>query len=148
VDGHRVYFLGGTMFYHAYLNHNTAELRLIRNLIKNYGGKQGLKVEINQKLLQSENIQFTYVSTEQTPLVVSYAWSPHWKAYVDGKEIKVYNVEDLIFLSLPKGKHFVEVKYGNTPVHYYANSISVLTFLFLGFLVYRERIRAAKKEVA
>lgn len=148
----KVLFVGPNLFYHAFLTHSDKELELVNYIVRGKAfanrrseARTPSNSKISLKRFEPEFLSFEIQAQRPEPVLVSYSFSPHWKAYVDGKETKVYNIEDLIFLSLPKGKHFVEVKYGNTPIHYSANSISVLTLLLLGFLVYRERRRTSLK---
>jgi uncharacterized membrane protein len=155
VKGGKVLFVGPNLFYHAFLTHRDKELELLNYMVtgRTYANRRleastASNSEISLKQFKPELISFQIETQKPEPVLVSYSFSPHWKAYLDGKEIKVYNIEDLILLSLPKGKHFVEIKYENTPIHYYANSISVLTLLLLGFLVYKEKRRVSTKEEA
>lgn len=143
----RVYFLGGNLFYNVYLTRNKAGLKLIQNLTATTGRNQPT-AQISEEKLSPEYYRFSYNSKDDLPLLVSFAWSSHWKAYVDGRTTKTYNMEDLIFLTVPKGKHVVEVKYESIPIHFFANSISVLALLSIGFLAYRERRKTSLKETS
>jgi len=143
IEGKRILFLGPNLFYHAFLTHNEAELRYIQNLVSanevSERRRSEPKVKIGQEIIQPEYLKFRYSSNQEVPLLVSFTYSPHWKAFLDGKEIKVYNLEDLMFLSLPEGKHSVEMKYGTTPIHFYANGTSLVTLFFLVGLLYKDR---------
>ena len=137
--GREVYFVGANLFYHAYLNHNKDEIRLLRNLADTSRSESSKEISIMKEKIEPEHIKFTYSSSLRLPLLASFTYSPHWEAFLDGKKIKVYNIEDMMFLSLPAGNHNVALKYGPTPIHFYANSLSLLTLAFLGWLILKNR---------
>lgn len=141
IFGEKVYFVGANLFYHAYLNHNGSEIELLRNLVDVSRPQSpiGANTNIMKEKIKPEHIRFAYSSDLDLPLLVSFTYSPHWKAYLDGKEIKIYNIEDLMFLSLPAGDHTVKLKYDSTPIHFYANGLSLLTLAFLGWLLFKSR---------
>lgn len=130
----KILFAGPNLFYHAFLTHDSRELQLTGQLLEPKRKTARYQVEVEQELLEPEHIKFRYTSDGKFPLLVSFAYSPHWKAWLDGKPIKVFNLEDLLALSLPEGEHTVELKYTNTAIHYVGNSISLLALVLLGWL--------------
>ena len=77
---------------------------------------------------------FTYESDMQQDVIVSVTYTPRWTATVDGKEIPVGQMEHLITLTLPAGRHTVELKYGITVyglVGYIISAVGVVLFLVL-----------------
>lgn len=57
---------------------------------------------------------FTYDSEQTKKVTVSVTYSPRWTAVIDGKSISLDQREHLITLTLPAGKHRVELHYGIT----------------------------------
>ena len=146
----RVLFVGLNLLHYAYLTHDAKVFKLIDTLVPPTPSGRKYDIKLSKATFQPENkhISFGYSAKTNTPLIVSVAYSPHWKAYLDDKEMKVNNMEDLLFLVLPKGKHVVEVRYVTTPIHFIAIAISVLTLFSIGALTYLERKRATSEKVS
>ncbi len=84
------------------------------------------------------------VTSETSTVRVGILKFDGWKAYVDGKETPVLVPGDeqwgRIWLEIPKGKHKVELRFGNTPVRTVGNIVSVVSWLTLGaFIIWRKR---------
>ena len=139
VYGKKVWFLGPNFFYHTFASHNPKQIQFLNKLISTNKANRQSDYEIYDESIKAEKSTFSYKSSSNLPLIMSFAYSPHWKAYLNGKPIEVVNLEDLIFLNLPAGSNKVEIKYENTPVHFYGKTLSVLTLLFIGFLLYNEK---------
>lgn len=160
VEGKPVWFIGPNFFYHAFLTHNQRELDLLNYLISSQTGHQNSEIskngqhktpqaQINVITDDLEYKKISYASEDPLPLLVSYTYSPHWQAYLDGKEIKIYNLEDLMFLSLPAGDGEIELKYEETRSHIWGRTITGLTVLILFVLVYvdfRQRKKGGKNK--
>ncbi len=150
VKGGKVMFIGPNYFYHTYLTHNDEQ---ISKMIKAFTGKDkennslvnlspiygGGEPKMLSQSIKPNKLQFKYTSERLFPALVSYAWSRHWKAFVDGKEIKISNMEDLMFVTLPKGSHTLTIEYGETNVHHFARGLTFMTLLFFGWLIFRDR---------
>jgi len=156
VEGQKVWFMGPSFFYYAYLTHDEKWLDLLYRTIGSspYDPSQPASAptpppaEIKVLSDNSESKSFTYDSQANFPLLVSYTYSPHWRAYLDGKEIKIYNFESLMTLDLPDGAHKVEMRYGDTAARRAGTATSwfvlsaVLSALGYGIIIYRkERAR-------
>ena len=73
---------------------------------------------------------------------------PGWRVTVDGKPGPPQREPGLGFLAVtvPAGRHVVEVRFGNTPVRTFANGISVASlFLLTAFTVLSARWRASRR---
>lgn len=142
VDNRKIYFLGANLFFHVYVTHNNSELRLLRTGV--VATKQrSPAATVHQETFEPERAIFTVRASQPVPVLIAYAWSPHWKAYIDGQPVATDNVTDLILVRVPEGRHRVEVKYENTPIHYYSSALSLLTLVAFGALILRDRRRQA-----
>lgn len=167
VEGRKVWFVGPNIFYHAFLNHSQKELKLIDSIISGEDKSQpenngqisakmasysdvitpylydktcgDNEAQITDEVNELEYKKISYKSSEKFPMLAAYSYSPHWKAYLDGNEIKIYSIEDLTFMSLPAGEHSLEMKYENIPVHTYSKIISEVTLLIIVALIIIKR---------
>jgi len=135
IEGGKVWFIGPNIFYHIYLTHNTDELRFIKELIAN---KQEIQtpakreITIKEEILEPEKgfLKFSFDSKEMGLAMIPFTYSPHWKAYLNSKEIKIHNLEDLMILDLPAGEHTLELYYEDISVHKISRIIAI-TFLLI-----------------
>ena len=148
----KVLFVGPNLFYHSYLTRNREQLRKVALLTGNSDGTIGERsshlsaIKEKNPLVYAQSIKpaklwFKYTSKHAFPALVSYAFSRHWQAFADGKKINIYNVEDLMLVNLPKGKHTLTILYKDTPIHTYARAISLMTFFLFGWLIFKDRKR-------
>ncbi|MBI4744157.1 MAG: hypothetical protein HY776_04995 [Actinobacteria bacterium] len=146
IGGKKLYFVGANLFYYAFLNHNQQNINLINNLAKTVKPQNDFNsITLKENSIKPEQVKFSYNSKQNFPALVSFANSKHFKAYIDQKETKIYNLEDLILLVLPPGSHRVEIKYENTPIHFLSNSLSIVSLIFLGWLIQKEKRKILTK---
>lgn len=55
---------------------------------------------------------FVYESIDEKEVTISVTHTPRWKIQIDGDRIDYLNRENLIVVTLPAGKHEVEMRYG------------------------------------
>ncbi len=146
VPGGRVWFLGGNLFYHAFLKHDEREIALIRSLAG--GGStestppvRGTAATVRERKNDPDLAEFTVSAPDETAVLVSRAYYQHWRATVDGKPLRTYNVDDLILLLVPAGRHVVRVEYADLPVHWFANAVTLLSLIVLGWIWVRGLLR-------
>lgn len=151
ISGKKIWFLGGNLIYHAYLDHNKQEQDFIRQLTTGETKSQELSngtpaIDINSQNLDPEagKMEFSYTAQGDAPLLVSYTISPHWKAYLDGKPLKIYNLDAMMALNLPGGSHHVTLKYENLFDHTFARSVTAVTIVFLIYLYFASRKKRLK----
>jgi len=85
------------------------------------------KVEVQEYTNNRVKLNITAESDEF--LVFSDTYYPGWKAYIDGKQVKVYKANDLVKgIFIPEGKHIIEFDYlpNNFWIYF---SISITTFV-------------------
>jgi hypothetical protein len=102
------------------------------------------KVEVTR--YEPDRVEFNVSSPGDSFMVVSEVWYPGWKAYVDGKEAKIYRTNYILRgLAMPAGGHKVVMVF--TPWIFRLGAlISVLALLslgsILGWLVYKDKRKA------
>jgi hypothetical protein len=115
----RVWFIGANLLYYAQLSGNQALREYIRETV--LGDNRSVTelagaglaypaLPIRDYAETSQGVSFQYETTEPVEALVSYTYSPRWSALVDGIPVTMRNREGLIRLTLPAGRHFVEVR--------------------------------------
>ncbi|MEK7142971.1 MAG: 6-pyruvoyl-tetrahydropterin synthase-related protein [Patescibacteria group bacterium] len=154
----KVFFVGANIFYHLYNTHDPKELELVSRLIRNLAGSSDLvnnhkslsdqDFRAEEEKLNNEYWRFKVSSKTDRLALISLAYSPNWRVYVDSKPVRVYQAENLMVVKLPAGEHKLEIKYQKSVIKILSTAISILTFVFLISLVlYNQYIKAkqAKK---
>ncbi len=147
VAGQPVWFVGPNYFYHTFLTHSQKQLALLQFML---GKKTGISesapgVQIQVIANEAEYKKISYTSPTSLALLVSYTHSPHWRAYLDGQPIKIYNLEDLMVVAVPAGQHQLQLRYEETSPHIWGRVITGLTAILLLALIYLD-IRRKKNE--
>ncbi len=110
----KVWFVGANLLYYAQL----ADQDAIRNYIRAkvlegtpISGSRGLSpLTVKSYSETPDGLSFDYESSEPVRALVSYTYSPRWRATVDGAPVEVAVRDHLIRLSLPAGGHHVEIR--------------------------------------
>jgi len=141
IEGKNVWFMGPNFFYYTFLTHNSSFLELLDWVVKN-GEDQSKAIlpkseqakisVVNDDL---ENKKIKYASESDFPLLVSYTFSHRWKAFIDGKQTKIYNFESMMLLDLSAGEHEVEMVYEATNVGLASTSISYAVLIGMLYLL-------------
>jgi hypothetical protein len=107
----------------------------------NFGQNAKGNATLIKSLVWKTNYHKFEVVTEKEIVIndKTHYW-PGWKAWVDGKETRLFDPYDeisqgLITLSVPPGKHIVETRLTEPPVNKIANSITLISLLSALFLV-------------
>ncbi|MBN1234139.1 MAG: YfhO family protein [Candidatus Coatesbacteria bacterium] len=80
-------------------------------------------------------------------LIQSEIWHPYWKAYIDGKETKIYRTDAFLRgLDIPSGKHKIDILYKSTQVEIsqiisFLALIIVTVSLVILYLVERKNLK-------
>lgn len=150
VEGGKVLFVGPNLFYHTYLTHDKEEIRTLSKAlgIGNAGtpgtvervtGDNVPDIKVLKESIEPAKLTFKYEAKKDFPALVSYAFSTHWAARLDGRPIQLSDLEELMFLDLPKGRHDLTLSYQRTKIHVYAWGITLMAVVFLAWLIYRDR---------
>jgi uncharacterized membrane protein YfhO len=107
--------------------------------------KAQLEYNLQFKRDEPEHIVFQLSSDDNAYLSLMDLWSRGWKAYIDGKETKIYRgYMGTRFIQVEKGEHIVEFKY-TVPGLIVSSVISLLTWLLLLlFLIYGTYLKKVK----
>lgn len=112
--------------------------------IKGKLSKQNKKIIINNKegkisikKISSTIYIFESFLRNNSNIIINTAYFPGWYAIIDNKSSVVSPTEDgLIKVYIPKGKHTIEVKFGNTFIRQISEVIFLITFLvFLALII-------------
>ena len=77
-------------------------------------------------------------------LTMSEVYYPAWRAYVDGKPVRLYRADQLLrAVAIPAGEHTVELRYESRALQagMAVSALTVLTFIGGAFLLRRPRRR-------
>lgn len=106
------------------------------NLSENY---QILVDRTHQKLIK---INFN----ENRILELAIASYPGWQAELDGKPLALATTEfGNLSAVIPAGDHLLGVYFGSTPVRFYADLVSLASFLIIGYLLINQSIMVSAK---
>lgn len=102
-------------------------------------------ISVNEK---TQLIQAEVKVKETTDVFVNHAYFPAWHVFIDQKqEWFKYSNRGLI-ISIPEGRHTVDIKFVQTPIEKFANILSIagIFILFLGIIIFqRKETMHAKK---
>lgn len=79
------------------------------------------------------SLEFTCQTLQEATLLLPLTYSPRWKACLDGIPAKTYNIEHLLALKIPPGKHHLKLEYRMTRVGktgIVISAASMVAFLF------------------
>jgi len=115
VGGGRVWFVGVNLLYYAQLTHQDGIRDYIRGNVL-AGSRVSMDLTLPPVTVQgyvetATGLHFVYDSPEPVQALVSYTYSPRWRATVDGIEVDLDSRDHLIRLALPPGTHQVDVRY-------------------------------------
>jgi len=99
---------------------------------------------VNNVVYNSKKITFDVLAKENMKVRVNTIYYPGWKAKVNNQnaEIDYSNEEGVMELMIPKGESKVELKFSETPLRLFSDTISVVSVLLL--LFYRIILRKIK----
>lgn len=95
---------------------------------------------IREIIAKVTDYSFEVGAATETKLRVNTNYFPGWQVLVDGQKTKINLEEDGAFsFSLPKGNQRVRVKFKETPLRLFADSLSIISFFVLVLLVVKWR---------
>jgi hypothetical protein len=104
--------------------------------VPDYKGKGNESVEILEVSERQDYLRFRVDSDKRVPVLVKISYFPNWKAYEDGKEIKVYRASP--HLMLVYGKGLIEMRFERSFLEVVSSLISGLCGLgVLGLFIKR-----------
>lgn len=96
-----------------------------------------LESQIIPAIVKKSNLQKYEVVNSQNSninLQINTFYFPGWKAYIDGKSTNIaYSNDPLarIHISVPAGKHKVDIRFKDTPIRIISNLISLISIILL-----------------
>jgi hypothetical protein len=115
VGAGKIWFVGANLLYYAQLTDNGDIRGEIRGEVL-----KGIPLSTDPALPavpvrgyaeSADGLRFDYELDESAIALVSYTYSPRWRATVDGRETEVTVRDNLIRIALPAGIHTVEITY-------------------------------------
>ncbi|MDH7479738.1 MAG: 6-pyruvoyl-tetrahydropterin synthase-related protein, partial [Syntrophomonadaceae bacterium] len=130
VDGHKVWFLGGNLTYHALLTRDAAALGIMKEIL-------GLETEyrppplvpLNGYRATASGYQMSYQADQGLEAIVPIAAMDGMEARLDGEPIPAGRFENLLLLNLPAGSHDLEITLARTVVYQQGVVISVVSLI-------------------
>ncbi len=97
------------------------------------------EVAISDLISKSHRLNFEVTANPPTggEILINTAYFPGWRLWMDGQEQEPQIQAGKIKLSLPAGRHQVNLRFTNTPIRTLANLISLITWLGLAFFMLR-----------
>lgn len=127
-----VTFIGGNLFYHAYYTDSSSEKELLWSVLNCTRSDSRTREDLQlwNLSLDYKGLNFQYSSFNGTKTLISIAYSPHWRATVDGQSVEVQELENLILVDLPDGSHHFELSQAYDTTSVLSGLLSLLTFVF------------------
>lgn len=143
----KVVWVGFNLLMHIWFYLNPQEALLIRNIVEYTlavypeGWMSNFKME--KRPYGYIDMSFNTVDTRDFWLLISETYFPGWRAYVNGVVTPLQGVEPgLITLKLGGDSSYrVSMEYGYTNVHYAGWTITILTLIVIGGVLFVPRLR-------
>ncbi|MEK6927825.1 MAG: hypothetical protein AABX11_05325 [Nanoarchaeota archaeon] len=94
-----------------FLGDNVSDEILIMKEFPEYDLKGTEKVVLDSVSGDKKEIRFRIESEKEIPVIIKQSYFPNWKAYSDGKAIKIYEVSPSFMMVFAKGE--IELRYEN-----------------------------------
>ncbi len=109
------------------------KLQREKNKIEN-----SLTVKVLSENIRSTHYRFRLDSSKDTQVIMHTLFFPGWKTSVNEKQIQVKNSNGLLSFFIPKGRHEIEVVFGDTPIRAVSKIISLFSLCVIVFLLFRK----------
>lgn len=105
------------------------------------------ETQISDINIKNNSVSAHIVSKEDTFVNHAQLYYPGWKAFVDGKETRIYNVNNLIQgIYVPQGEHHIEFRFDPLDVKVGAG-LTIIGIAFFIILMKKSREVSLKREV-
>ena len=86
---------------------------------------------ITNIMVETNKVKGTVSSAGDTFVVMTQAWYPGWKAYVDGKRVNIQLVNNVVQgIEVPQGSHNIEFRF-TSPAMIFGGIVSLCTWIIL-----------------
>lgn len=96
-------------------------------------GKHGLSVTGSQENFTHK--KYTVDASNSQDVQTNITYFPGWYAKIDNNAAAIHSQDGRIKLLVPNGQHEVEFIFEDTPIRKFANTISILSFFLLGYII-------------
>jgi len=137
VEGNKVYFVGLALGQQLNSSHGReirTFLEQLMDIARPYKNIVPNMFPVSDAQWGHSGFSFRYNSESSSPVWISVTYTPRWKASVDGSPLSVRNLENLILLDLPPGKHVVSLHYGMTWVGWMGIVMSIFSLMLVIFV--------------
>jgi len=137
INGKPVYFVGMALGQQLTSGHGNEIKDLLEQLMDRAEPFKNIvptAFPIEESNWGHDGFTFRYSAEKDTPVQVSVTYTPRWQATIGGRPLAVHNLENLILIDLPAGKHTVSFHYGMTWVGWLGIGLSVLSLLLVLFI--------------
>ena len=140
IGNNRIYYVGLSLGQQLNSYHGTEIKKLMEQLMdiahpnKNF---VPAAFPVTNAVWGHDGFSFSYNNPEPSSVLVSVTYTPRWKAKVDGENLEVSQLENLILVDLPAGSHTVSFHYGMTWVGRLGIVLSVFSLLIVIFIYRR-----------
>lgn len=134
VNGNKVYFVGLSLGQQLNSSHGKAIRKILEQLMdtaKPHKSITPAPFPVSKAEWSHNGFSFSYDSAQNFPVLVSVTYTPRWEARIDRTSLPVQNLENLILIDLPAGKHRVSFHYGMTWVGKMGIVISIIFVLMV-----------------
>lgn len=133
VNGHKIWFLGNNITYHAFQTGNTGSLKLVKDILGlNTNYQVGSLIPLQSYQATEKGYKMSYTMERDFEAIVPVSSIDGMVVSLDGKRIEKENFENLLKLRLPAGSHTIEINIEQTPVYSWGRWLSFLAVVFLG----------------
>lgn len=124
------------------VNNNMIDSDLAENVLtedtENYNLSEGNSA-ISDITVENNKVKGTISSDTDTFVIMTQAWYPGWKAYIDGKRIDIKLVNNVVQgIEVPQGNHQIEFRF-TSPSMILGGIISLCTWIIIIFILILER---------
>lgn len=160
INGSKVYFIGGPLsqlispsveyLSGLKLQNQVYKQRddLIRHALEDVFSNRPHYTDLSLPEFETQNTQwdykgcsFEYNCETQENVMISVTYTPRWKIKVDGVNVEVKRVDNMVCVKLPAGKHRVEMRYGMTWVGMLGWAMTGFSIILLAVVIkYYKRI--------
>lgn len=146
------WFVGPNFFYYFLLANNLNEENILEELLNeivpqdDYFTLAPEEFGITDFHDEPEHKKFSVHSSAKVPLIISYAYSPHWQILVDDKKVPIINIEDLVAINLSEGDHKVQMDYVSTWPRTYGGIVSIFSLLIILSIILSFSFRNFRKK--
>ncbi|MBI2031261.1 MAG: hypothetical protein HYT08_01465 [Candidatus Levybacteria bacterium] len=121
----------GNLFNTNWINGSFSRSDKKISINKNHG-------EIFIKKLNPSRYLFEIKIKEKSEIIVNTAYFPGWYVTIDNRPSALGRTENgLIKFLVPRGKHVVELKFGNTSVRNFAEALSLISFVIFTIIIFK-----------